>query len=95
MLCCGSTSLFSFRDASQAVLGVLEDSGDSAGQLGSSTEAVERQQGALRFSAHLALSLAAIGLVPPPHDMTAGVAHREIQVGYTSANCLFSLCSRL
>ena len=73
----------------QAVSGVLEDSGDSAGQLGPSRETSERQQGALRFSAHLALSLAAIGLVPPPHDMTAGVAYREMQARCTSRNVLF------
>ena len=68
--------------------GSLEDSGTSAGQLGPNRETADRQQGALRFSAHLALSLAAIGLVPPPHDMSAGVAYREMQARCTSwAGC--------
>ena len=88
MLRCCCISILSCANAMQAVSGGLEDSGDSAGQLGPNREAVERQQGVLRFSAHLALSLAAIGLVPPPHDMTAGVAYREMQARCTSRNVL-------
>ena len=91
MLRCCSISMFSCTDVMQAVLGGLEDSGDSAGQLGPNRETSERQQGVLRFAAHLALSLAAIGLVPPPHDMNAGVAYREMQARCAPAEVLLAL----
>jgi hypothetical protein len=58
----------------------LEDRGDSSGPLVTSRAATRRQQGMLRFSAHLALSLPALGLLPPPHDMSAGISFRDTQV---------------
>ena len=67
----------------QAAMDAAEGSGNSAGALSFNRDASKRQQGMLRFSAHLALSLPALGLLPPPHDMTASLAFRDLQVSST------------
>ena len=64
----------------QSAMEGLEASKDSTGPLGTRREAAKRQRGMLRFSAHLALSLPALGLLPPPHDMSAGISFRDTQV---------------
>ena len=50
--------------------------------------------GTLRFAAHLGLALCALGLIPAPHDTSAGLRFRAIQVrtrrimrSFTSAIC--------
>ena len=64
----------------QAAMDAVEGSGESGGALSFNRDATQRQQGMLRFSAHLALSLSALGLLPPPHDMSASLAFRDLQV---------------
>lgn len=64
----------------QAAVDAAESSGESGGALSFNRDAIKRQQGMLRFSAHLALSLPALGLLPLPHDMSASLAFRDLQV---------------
>ena len=69
----------------------VEGSGDAGGALSFNRNATKRQQGMLRFSAHLALSLSALGLLPLPHDMSASIAFRDLQAG----SCLLVLHAAL
>jgi len=57
----------------------VETSGDSGGVLSFNRDLNKRQQGMLRFSTHMALGLAALGLVPWPYDTGAGVSFRDAQ----------------
>lgn len=69
----------------------LEVSEDSAGQVGLGRKVTRRQQGALRFGAHLALSMAAMGLLPPPHDMAASITLREMQASAMNSTFVESI----
>ncbi len=79
----------------------VEGSGEPGGALSFNRDSTKRQQGMLRFSAHLALSLPALGLLPPPHDMSASLAFRDLQVSHTglqapsALHCVASLTANI
>ncbi len=77
----------------QAAMDAVEGSSEPGGALSFNRVSTKRQQGMLRFSAHLALSLSALGLLPPPHDMSASLAFRDLQVGLIGLQAL--LCQQL
>ena len=66
----------------------VEGSRDSEGAVSFNRDATKRQQGMLRFSAHLARSLSALGLLPLPHDMSASLAVRDLQASSTGLQAL-------
>jgi len=69
-----------------------ETSGDSGGVLSFNRDVNKRQQGMLRFSTHMALGLAALGLVPWPYDMGAGISFRDTQVSTAVMKHILLMC---
>ena len=70
----------------------VETSGDSGGVLSFNRDLNKRQQGMLRFSTHMALGLAALGLVPWQYDMGAGISFRDAQASTAVLKHIHLMC---